>query len=235
MANWLTQVADPVWATKGALGYIRYFYDWYRYSHLPNAESIRIIDAYPQVHDKTSVTPFDSHYFYVNGWAMRRIISMSPSIHIDIGSQTMFVNMLAAVKPVIYIDYRPLKARLPGLLCASGSLLTLPFQDCSVPSISCLHVIEHIGLGRYGDPLDPEGTPKAALELARVLAPGGNLLLATPVGRPRLCFNAHRIHSPETIRKSFPYLDLVEFSGIHDSGRYVERVELNEFSQSDYV
>jgi len=116
-----------------------------------------------------------------------------------------------------------------------GSLLTLPFADRSVTSLSCLHAIEHVGLGRYGDPLDPEGTHKAARELARVLAPGGNLFLATPVGQPRLCFNAHRIHSAEAIRELLPHLDLIEFAGIHDDGRYVERAELAEFCESKYA
>ena len=235
VANWLTQVADPVWATKGALGYIRYFYDWYRYSHLPNAESIRIIDAYPQVHDKTSVTPFDSHYFYVNGWAMRRIVINRPRRHVDIGSQTMFVNLLAAVVPVTFLDYRPLEAKLYGFSSICGSILALPFADCSVESLSCLHVIEHIGLGRYGEPLDPGGTRKAVRELMRVLAPGGNLFLAAPVGRPRVCFNAHRIHEAETIREMAPELELVEFSGVTDEGEFLERVEMAYFRESNYA
>jgi len=90
-------------------------------------------------------------------------------------------------------------------------------------------------LGRYGDPLDPEGTKKAARELARVLAGGGRLYFALPVGRPRVCFNAHRVHSPEAIREFFCDLELVEFSGVHDDGRFVEKTELTEFKQSDYA
>jgi len=124
---------------------------------------------------------------------------------------------------------------LDGLECIRGNLLALPFADHSVISLSCLHVIEHIGLGRYGDPLDPEGTRNAARELVRVLTPEGNLFLAAPVGQPRLCFNAHRIHSAESIREMFAQLDLIEFSGIHDDGCYVERVEMKEFRESEYA
>ena len=97
-------------------------------------------------------------------------------------------------------------------------MLALPFADRSLESVSCLHVAEHIGLGRYGDELNPEGTRKAAAELQRVLQPGGRLLFSLPVGRPRLCFNAHRIHSPEQIVAMFPELELVEFSGVDDAG-----------------
>src|SRR5205807_5995192 len=66
-----------------------------------------------------------------------------------------------------------------------GDILALPFRDQSVVSLSCLHVVEHVGLGRYGDGLNPEGTQQALAELQRVLAVEGNLFLSLPVGRPR--------------------------------------------------
>ena len=233
--RWLRQVADPVWAIKGVLGYLRYFADWRQYSGMPNAKSIRLVDTYPRLHDRSSTTPFDAHYFYANGWAMRRIVATAPRFHVDVASQIMLADLLGGVVPAIFVDYRPLHARLAGLQCMGGSLLALPFADSSIASISCLHVIEHIGLGRYGDPLDPGGTRKAARELARVMARGGNLFLAVPVGQPRLCFNAHRVHPADAIRELFPHLELIEFSGTHDDGRYVERVELAEFLESEYA
>ena len=233
--NWLAQIADPVWAVRGTIGYFRYFKDWYRYSRMQGASPIRLRDTYPVVHDRTSATHIDAHYFYVNGWAMRRIVAAPPRYHVDIGSQVIFPNLLGAVVPVIFVDYRPLEARVTGVQCVGGNLLALPFADRALPSTSCLHVIEHIGLGRYGDPLDPEGTRKAARELVRVLAPGGNLFLAVPVGQPRLCFNAHRIHEARAIREMMPELELVEFSGVHDDGRYVERVDLSVFQDSEYA
>ncbi|MEN0111129.1 MAG: DUF268 domain-containing protein, partial [Planctomycetota bacterium] len=88
----------------------------------------------------------------------------------------------------------------------------------SVASASCMHVLEHIGLGRYGDPVDPDGDRKAAAELERIIAPGGDLLIVTPVGKPRVCFNAHRVYSFELLRGLFPQCDLVEFSMAPDPG-----------------
>lgn len=82
-----------------------------------------------------------------------------------------------------------------------------------------MHVIEHIGLGRYGDPLDVEGDLKAIREfreLVRVLAPGGSLMVAVPVGRQRVQFNAHRIYDFRVFRSYFSGLDLVEFALITD-------------------
>ena len=233
--RWAAQFFDPLQAVYAVRGLPRYFRDWRRYSRMPNAEALRFSDSYPQLHDRRRATPFDPHYFYVSGWAMRRILADQPAKHVDIGSHNLFANLLSAVVPVTFLDYRPLKARLVGLECVGGDILELPFAANSVESLSCLHVAEHIGLGRYGDPLDPEGTKKAARELARVLAGGGRLYFALPVGRPRVCFNAHRVHSPEAIREFFSDLELVEFSGVHDDGRFVEKIELTEFKESDYA
>ena len=105
----------------------------------------------------------------------------------------------------------------------------------SVPSVSCLHVTEHIGLGRYGDPLIADGTRLACAELQRVLAPGGHLFFAVPVGKERICFNAHRIHAPETIVGYFHELELLEFSGVTDQGYYGAHLDLRDFSKNCYA
>src|SRR3954454_19144361 len=102
-------------------------------------------------------------------------------------------------------------------------------------SVSCLHVAEHIGLGRYGDPLDPDGTRKAAAELARVLAPDGQLLFSGPVGRPRTCFNAHRIHAPHDVVAMFDGLELSEFGGIDDAGRFEVPHALDDLADARYA
>ncbi len=114
-------------------------------------------------------------------------------------------------------------------------MLALPFEDRSLTSVSCLHVAEHIGLGRYGDPLDPEGTRLAATELQRVVAEGGHLLFSTPVGRPRTNFNAHRIHAPSEVIAMFGELSLEEFSGVDDAGRFRRNREPSELDGSEYA
>jgi SAM-dependent methyltransferase len=53
---------------------------------------------------------------------------------------------------------------------------------------------EHDGLGRYGDPLDPYGDIKAMQIAKTMLKPGGILILAVPVGKDALCWNAHRVY-----------------------------------------
>jgi hypothetical protein len=89
-----------------------------------------------------------------------------------------------------------------------------------VTSFSSLSVIEHVGLGRYGDPLNPAGSRAAAAELARVLAPNGRLYIALPVGVPRVLFNAHRVHSYEQVLDLFAPLKLLRFGLVDSDGHY---------------
>jgi len=235
LQNLLAPICNPLWAVRGLSAYPRYIADWRQYTRLPGAEPLSIANTAPQLHDRTGITGIDAHYFYTNGWAMRRIVAQRPAQHVDIGSQTMFVNLLSAVLPVTFVDYRPLEARMAGLTNRGGDILNLPMGNGSVESLSCLHVAEHIGLGRYGDTLNPAGTRLACNEIKRILAVEGNLFFTLPVGKPRVCFNAHRIHAAKTILEFFSGLDLEEYSGVHDDGRYVEKVDIDEFADSQYA
>ncbi len=203
-----------------------------RYRQLGGQASVR--DLFPQLHDQMASSPFDPHYFFQDAWAARRIAEAKPARHIDVGSRVDLVAFLTALTEVTFVDIRPLEVELDGLTSISGSVLDLPFEDASLESVSCLHVAEHIGLGRYGDPLDPDGTRRAARERSRVLAPGGRLLFSGPVGRPRTMFNAHRIHSPEGVAAMFPELQLIEFAGVDDDGNFARHRQLGELSGSEY-
>ncbi len=87
---------------------------------------------------------------------------------------------------------------------------SMPFADRSIPSLSSICVIEHIGLGRYGDDLDPDGSEKAAAELRRVLAAGGDLYVSVPIDDEcRVYFNAHRAFTRSCVLELFADLELV--------------------------
>ncbi|HEY9855444.1 MAG TPA: DUF268 domain-containing protein [Stenomitos sp.] len=142
---------------------------------------------------------------------MRREIQ--PAEHTDISSALFFSVMMSAFFPTRFYDLRPAEVVLDNFTPGKASLTDLPFADNSIASLSCMHVVEHIGLGRYGDAIDPDGDLKAMAELERVLAKGGSLLFVVPIsGRPRIQFNAHRIYSYAQIVESFPGLELVDFA-----------------------
>jgi SAM-dependent methyltransferase len=198
------------------------------------AERISLRDLFPCLDDRTATTSIDTHYFYQDIWAFRKVLESGMPEHVDVGSKVDYVGFLTAVTKVTFIDIRPLEAQLDNLANLPGSILSIPYPDGSVASVSCLHVAEHIGLGRYGDPLDPLGTVKACAELGRVLAPGGNLYFGLPVGKPRICFNAHRIHSTGQILHYFEGLTLREFSFVDDGGGFTVNADMAVADSAKY-
>jgi len=219
--RWLRPLREHPLAAVPA--YFRLFLDWRRY--LAAGGQAAMADFYPCLFDRVSSTSTDPHYFYQAAWAFREIMGQAPRQHVDIGSDVRFVGMLSQAIPLTFVDIRPLLMELPGLECRAGSVLSLPYPDGVVHSLSCLHVIEHIGLGRYGDPLDPQGTAKACRELVRVLAPGGRLYLSAPVGRARVQFNGQRVQSVQEVLDSFPAVSLVEMAMVDPLGRFLPAVD----------
>lgn len=175
---------------------------------------IKLEELYPCVGEQTEdAGNARGHYFLQDLWAAQHVARLMPHLHVDVGSLTTgFVAHVASFTKVEYIDIRPLRCQVPNLFWREGSLTKLPFENDSVSSLSCLHVIEHVGLGRYGDPIDVDGWKKGLLELQRVLKPGGQLLVGTPCGRPRVQFNAHRVFDPSMLILAFEKLSLLEFS-----------------------
>lgn len=181
-------------------------------------------DRFPCLADSTATTDYDRHYVLHTGWAARVLAQTRPTLHIDIGSSLYFVAIASAIVPVKFYDYRPAHVPLDAVETAKGDLTKLSFSNQEVSSVSCMHVLEHVGLGRYGDPLDPAGDLKAARELQRVVAPHGQLLMVLPVGRPRVMFNAHRIYSYGQVLAMFSELRLQQFSLIPDDTKEPELI-----------
>jgi hypothetical protein len=160
------------------------------------------------------------HYFHQDLWAARKIFHVLPARHIDIGSRTDgFIAHLLTFMPVTVVDIRPMHSSLEGLTFFQDDATNLRnLATDSVPSLSSLHAAEHFGLGRYGDPVDPQACFLFMAALERVLAPGGRLYFSVPIGQERVEFNAHRVFAPETILRSFSRLKLVSFAFVADDG-----------------
>lgn len=207
----------PSWPKNPLRNYARFWRTYSEYRRLQGSPACVLEDLRLQLGDWHATTPL-TYYFYQDTWAFRKIAERRPAQHVDVGSTALLVGCIAGLVPTVSIDVRPLEARIPGLEVRTGNITQLPFADGSVMSLSSLCVIEHIGLGRYGDPLDPEGTRKAAVELARVLAPGGDLYVSVPIGRSYVAFNAHRSFTKDELLGLFSSLKLVDYQLVNDHG-----------------
>jgi SAM-dependent methyltransferase len=198
-------------------GWGRFCGTYRHYSRLAPAEAqMQWRDLCPCIGDDVGETPIEPIYFYQDAWAFEKIVVHRPAWHLDAGSHHKFVALLSKVVPVTMVDLRPLSLPMNSITFQRGSILDLPFADGSVPSVSSLCVVEHIGLGRYGDPLDAHGTEKAISELKRVVAPGGDLYLSVPLDdENRTYFNAHRSFSEDFLWPLWAPFQIVECRYVH--------------------
>lgn len=170
-------------------------------------------------------------YFHQDLLVASFIHENNPKRHIDVGSRVDgFVAHVAAFRKIQVLDIRPLTSLgHPNIEFIQADLMN---KDGSLPtadSISCLHAIEHFGLGRYGDPLDPNGHHKGFSNLVDMLEMGGTIYMSFPIGRQNEThFNAHRVFHPRDILQwsAAKQLELVRFDYIDDSGNLHRNVDL---------
>lgn len=202
----LKQAGSPLLSHPNFHQYIEDLKAYYRDG---NAESLLAFT--PFLDDKTLETPLDKYYFYQNTWAARKIFGIRPKQVVDVGSTALLVGIISQCIPTISIDIRPLPVSLPGLICRHGAITDLPFDDATVEFLSSMCVIEHVGLGRYGDTIDTQGSIKAFREVSRVIKTGGHFLFSVPLSHtPALSFNAHRIFSKPQVLSLLPGFTLLE-------------------------
>ena len=173
------------------------------------------------------------HYFHQDLLVARRIHERQPERHVDIGSRVDgFVAHVAAFRPIEVLDIRPMDAGVPNITFRQADLMSPPPAMLEyTDSLSCLHAIEHFGLGRYGDPIDFEGHVKGLDSLHALVKKGGTLYLSCPIGPQRIEFNAHRVFA---LKYLFSLFDgrfvLRNFSYVDDRGDLHENVDLTDES-----
>ena len=189
---------------------------WYIGNYLEITKGVRNemfanVKCYPCLNDKTSDTPVDPTYFYQDTWAARKIFEIKPDMHFDVGSSVKTIGILSQFVPITMIDIRPLPISLQNLVFIHGSILNIPLADNSISTISSLCVVEHIGLGRYGDPIDNFGSEKSIAELKRVVKSDGIVIISVPVDcENTIYFNAHRAFTRQYILSLFNGFILIE-------------------------
>lgn len=185
-------------------------------------------ELYPCLDDrKASSGSAKGHYFHQDLLAARRIFAHAPRLHVDVGSRVDgFVAHVAAFREIEVFDVRPLDSNIPNVRFRQVDMMAPlpPSLACYCDSLSCLHALEHFGLGRYGDRVDFEGHLKGLANLKAVLAPGGRLYLSVPIGPQRIEFNAHRVFSLSTLFSLVSDMTLERFSYVDDRGDLHENV-----------
>ena len=175
------------------------------------------------------------HYFHQDLLVARRIFLNSPRIHVDVGSRVDgFVAHVASFRRIEVIDIRPLSGAIPNVTFRQANVMA-PIGDGLVEycdSLSCLHAIEHFGLGRYGDPVSCDGYLVGLENLRRMLKRSGKLYISVPIGPQRLNFDAHRVFSIGYMLALLDRTYRVDcFSFVDDSGDLHEDVSLTAADQ----
>jgi len=170
------------------------------------------------------------HYFHQDLLVAQRILKANPARHVDVASRIDgFVAHVAVFREVEVFDIRPLTTTAKNIVFRHCDFMAdiepQYFDYCD--SLSCLHALEHFGLGRYGDRLDPEGHSKGLNNLHRILRSDGILYLAVPIGPHRIEFNAHRVFGvPELVHMVSERFVIRRFSFVDDAGELHNDVPL---------
>lgn len=206
-----------------------------------------------QIHpcdDRNGGAAIDLHYTPMDLWAATAVdyhcnygVSnevCTCGVIVDVGSRVdgLCAHLLSGGHGVMHVDIRDPGFTWQEFEWRQDDARTLEtFSDSSVRTLSCCHSAEHCGLGRYGDEIDPDGMLKCMQSLARVLAPGGRLYFACPIGRQRVVFNAHRVASPSWVAEKFMAmgLQLQSFAAVDDAGKFHSPAFPTDYEQSDYA
>jgi Caenorhabditis protein of unknown function, DUF268 len=196
----------------------------------------QITHTYPVLIDYTdSAGSTSGHYFHQDLLVASFIANTKPNRHIDIGSRIDgFVAHVASFRTIEVVDVRPLSATgHTNIVFVQADLMNQSNAYPIADSVSCLHAIEHFGLGRYTDPIDPNGYSKGFSNILKMVDTNGMLYISFPIGqRNEIHFNAHRVFHPLDIFKwtGCDTLKLERFDYVDDAGRLHQDLNLNEIN-----
>lgn len=194
---------------------LRYGEDTFRYSKW-----------YPILNDwNDEAGNANGHYFHQDLYVAQKVFKNNPHKHVDIGSRIDgFVAHVASFREIEIIDIRELNSNTENMIFRKADLMVLPEDLIEyTDSISCLHALEHFGLGRYGDPLDYFGYLKGLTSISKILKTGGRFYFSVPIGEQRIEFNAHRVFSVSYLIKILSTDYKIEsFSYVNDEGNFIK-------------
>ena len=177
------------------------------------------------------------HYFHQDLLVAKFIFERQPKRHVDVASRLDgFVAHVASFRELEVLDVRPLeKSDHKNIKFVQADLMS-PQNLGQTDSLSCLHAIEHFGLGRYSDPIDIDGHNKGISNLVNLVSEGGHLYISMPIGQnDEVHFNAHRIFKVDTIFKHPSIrekMSLIRFDYVDDDGNLNADVNVQDIDKS---
>ncbi|CAF1323328.1 unnamed protein product, partial [Didymodactylos carnosus] len=121
---------------------------------------------------------------------------------------------------VTTIEYAPINASVPRLFVITPMAFAREQQQRETnkreifDSVWSYSSLEHDGLGRYGDPLNPYGDLQTMVKISCILKPGGFLFLSVPLNiQDSIQFNLHRIYGRVRLPLLYQYFHVVEVLG----------------------
>jgi len=232
--NWLRlfgiNPGKTIRAIKGLPQYCRDFRTLQRQRQFA-AKKFPLAKFYPYLEDRAEGGGCAAgHYFHQDLRIARRIFQNNPKTHVDVGSRVDgFVAHVASFRPIEVFDVRPVDVKVANISFHQADLMALlpPELEGYCDSLSCLHALEHFGLGRYGDPVNYDGYLMGLNNLSRMLKGGGKLYLSVPIGPQRIEFNAHRVFSLGYLLECLSGGFMVDsFSYVDDGGDLHEEMPL---------
>jgi SAM-dependent methyltransferase len=206
---------------------------------LDNNNDFKIRKIRPIFTDKyDSSGVLSGHYFHQDLLIAQMLFQNNPVKHVDIGSRTDgFVAHVAAFREIEVFDIRPLNSKIENIKFVQADFTSVNEHLYNyTDSISCLHAIEHFGLGRYNDPIDVDGHIKGLKNIYNVLKKDGHFYFGTPIGTQRIEFNAHRVFDITYLLDLFIDLYYIKsFSYVNDNGDLFKNVPLtNEDAKANF-
>lgn len=223
---------NPLKTLRALRGVIPYWKDAvsFKHSEKPAGISFKKSTPFPCLGDRYEQSgTAKGVYFHQDLKVAQAIFKKKPKRHLDVGSSVAgFVAHVASFREIEVLDVRPLSVSVRNIRFAQCDLM-MPLEENFIEctdSLSCLHALEHFGMGRYGDPVRADGFVLGWENLYRMLKPGGILYFSVPLGTARIEFNAHRVFSvPQLFAMLDQKYELVDFSYIDDAGDLHEKVE----------
>lgn len=230
---------NPLKTIRSVRGVPVYFSEYrkFKYQLSINDGAFVLGRSYPCLGDRFEESgQARGHYFHQDLLIAQRIFVNSPLRHIDLGSRIDgFAAHVASFRQIEVLDIRLLNSKSKNIKYLQADIMDrLPDElvNCC-DSLSCLHALEHFGLGRYGDPIRSDGYRIGLNNLINMLKPGGKFYLSVPIGPQRIEFNAHRVFSISHLLEMFQNrLQVDNFSFVDDHGDLHEGISLDEWATS---